>query len=143
MPHVYLAKNARNPGFSKKSHAKAGHEKREEIRSEIVAVGGIRHRKRKMKSPHKFPAVHSAPQSLVENVQKKHRAGKKKRCCSLCSPTKKIIFCNPCVRRRLFENRVGSRKDGSLWPMITFLSPPPLPEKKKAGTSALDGGLNW
>ena len=93
MSHVYLAKNAPNPGFSKESHEKQDRKKERKSEAEIVAVGGIRHRKRKMKSPHKFPAAHSAPQSLVENVQKKHRAGKKKRCCSLCFPNKeKNIF---------------------------------------------------
>ena len=88
MSHVYLAKNAPNPGFSKESHEKQDRKKERKSEAEIVAVGGIRHRKRKMKSPYKFPAAHSAPQSLVENVQKKHRAGKKKRCCSLCFPNK-------------------------------------------------------
>ena len=77
MSHVYLAKNAPNPGFSKESHEKQDRKKERKSEAEIVAVGGIRHRKRKMKSPHKFPAAHSAPQSLVENVQKKHRARKK------------------------------------------------------------------
>ena len=90
MSHVYLAKNAPNPGFSKESHEKQDRKKERKSEAEIVAVGGIRHRKRKMKSPHKFPAAHSAPQSLVENVQKKHRAGKKRNVVVRCVfPTKK------------------------------------------------------
>ena len=129
MSHVYLAKNAPNPGFSKESHEKQDRKKERKSEAEIVAVGGIRHRKRKMKSPHKFPAAHSAPQSLVENVQKKHRAGKKETLLFVVFSQQRFFFCNPCVRRCLFENRVGSRKEGSLWPMITFLAPPP--EKKK------------